>query len=241
MQIYIKDLTKTYCNNKNTTVALDGVDFEVEKGDMVALMGVSGAGKSTLLHIIGGLLPYTGGTYRFDDVNVSQMTAKQLCRFRNRDIGIVLQHFALIADQSLSANVQVPMFFSHPPVRNKKERALALLEKVGLSSLADKLPSQVSGGEKQRCAIARALVNDPQLLLADEPTGQLDSHTAQEIMNLLCQLNAEGTTVILATHDDAVAARCKRILQIRDGKVECKRANEAPDVVADRADESSGQ
>lgn len=219
--IQIENLVKIYNKGKgNEFIALKGIGLTIEAGEMVAIIGKSGAGKSTLLHILAAIDSYDKGTYLVNDVSVGDLKEKERAAFRNREIGIVMQDYALIDEYTVEENVQVPLIFGK--VKGSKVRAEKIaiaLKSVGLDELASKPVRQLSGGQKQRVAIARALVNNPSFLLADEPTGALDSKTSGEIMDVLEKLNKEGKTVIIVTHDMEVAARCGRIIEISDGEI----------------------
>ena len=220
MLIEIKNLTKYYnYQNDNRIRALNGIDLSVDSGEMVAITGTSGAGKSTLIHVLAGLLKYESGSYLFNGENVEHFSVKRICKMRNKDIGIVFQNFALIEDYSVLLNTMIPLFFAGGKKLNKKAAAKSALKSVGILDLEDKTPANISGGEKQRCAIARAMVNNPSVLLADEPTGQLDSHTAGEVMGVLKDLNRRGVTIIIVTHDNNIASWCDRIITMSDGKI----------------------
>jgi putative ABC transport system ATP-binding protein len=198
---------------------LSQVSLAVRKGEFIAIMGPSGSGKSTLMNIIGCLDRPTSGQYRFEQREISTMTDDELAAIRNGKIGFVFQTFNLLPRFSALKNVEVPLIYSGVPARSRKERAAPLLEKVGLADRMQHKPSELSGGQQQRVAIARALVNNPPLLLADEPTGNLDSRSGEEILNILTGLNQQGVTIIIVTHDKDVAARCKRILHLKDGRI----------------------
>ena len=217
--IEMKNLGKTYGNKENATVALDHINLTVKQGEFVAIMGKSGAGKSTLLHILGGLDTFDSGEYHLMGKNVGAMKDSALSRLRNETIGFVMQDFALISEKTVLFNTMLPLFFDKTPWSQMKAQGLAALERVGIQELAKKRVNQLSGGQKQRVAIARAIVKDPLLLLADEPTGSLDSETGKSIMEILTALNGQGTTIVLVTHDEDVAACCKRKIFLSDGKV----------------------
>ena len=211
--IQIKNLVKIYNKGKtNEFCALKGIDLSIEEGEMVAIIGKSGAGKSTLLHILAAIDSYDKGSYLVDGVSVGDLKEKDRARFRNQKIGIVMQDYALIDEYTIEENVQIPLIFGK--VKGNDVRR----EKI-MTELAKKPVRQLSGGQKQRVAIARALVNNPAFLLADEPTGALDSKTSGEIMDVFEKLNQGGKTVIIVTHDMEVAARCGRVIEISDGEI----------------------
>jgi len=221
--IILQNICKTYHLGEVNLPVLRGVSLTVDKGELVALMGASGSGKSTLMNILGCLDHPTSGQYWLDNKEVSRFGAKERARLRNRIIGFVFQSFNLLPRTSALENVLLPLSYTRESLteRQKEQRAIEMLKKVGLASRADHQPSQLSGGEQQRVAIARSLVNHPQLLLADEPTGNLDSHTSEDILGMIEELNrTEGITVILVTHDWNVAHHAKRIIRIKDGLIE---------------------
>ena len=218
--IEIKNLTKTYNYKKaNAFVALKDVSLKVEDGEMVAIIGRSGAGKSTLLHIIGCIDTFESGTYQIDGTNVHELSDRRLAKLRNEKVGIVMQDFSLVEEYTVLENVRIPLYFSDKRSGSSKGKALTALKRVGMEELANKPVNKLSGGQKQRVAIARAIVNDPAFILADEPTGALDTKTSAEILSLFKDLNADGKTVILITHDLTVAAACPRQVEISDGKI----------------------
>lgn len=219
--IEIKNLVKIYNKGKiNEFCALKGIDLSIEEGEMVAIIGKSGAGKSTLLHILAAIDSYDKGSYLVDGVSVGDLKEKERARFRNQKIGIVMQDYALIDEYTIEENVQIPLIFGKVKGNDvRREKIMTALENVGLAELAKKPVRQLSGGQKQRVAIARALVNNPAFLLADEPTGALDSKTSGEIMDVFEKLNQGGKTVIIVTHDMEVAARCGRVIEISDGEI----------------------
>lgn len=221
VMIQIKNLVKIYNKGKtNEFCALKGIDLSIEEGEMVAIIGKSGAGKSTLLHILAAIDSYDKGSYLVDGVSVGDLKEKQRARFRNQKIGIVMQDYALIDEYTIEENVQIPLIFGKVKGNDvRREKIMTALENVGLAELAKKPVRQLSGGQKQRVAIARALVNNPTFLLADEPTGALDSKTSGEIMDVFEKLNQGGKTVIIVTHDMEVAARCGRVIEISDGEI----------------------
>ena len=216
----IENLTKTYNYKKsNAFTALKDVSLEVEDGEMLAIIGKSGAGKSTLLHIIGCIDKFEKGSYIIDGTDGHSLSENKLAKIRNEKVGIVMQDFALIDEYSVIENVMIPLNFSKKKLGKPKELAMKALERVGLANLAKKPVSKLSGGQKQRVAIARAIVNDPSFILADEPTGALDTKTSSEIMELFTELNKSGKTVIIITHDLTVADKCKRKVEISDGRI----------------------
>ena len=219
--IQIKNLVKIYNKGKtNEFCALKGIDLSIEEGEMVAIIGKSGAGKSTLLHILAAIDSYDKGSYLVDGVSVGDLKEKERARFRNQKMGIVMQDYALIDEYTIEENVQIPLIFGKVKGNDvRREKIMTALENVGLAELAKKPVRQLSGGQKQRVAIARALVNNPTFLLADEPTGALDSKTSGEIMDVFEKLNQGGKTVIIVTHDMEVAARCGRVIEISDGEI----------------------
>lgn len=219
--IQIKNLVKVYNKGKtNEFCALKGIDLSIEEGEMVAIIGKSGAGKSTLLHILAAIDSYDKGSYLVDGVSVGDLKEKDSARFRNQKIGIVMQDYALIDEYTIEENVQIPLIFGKVKGNDvRREKIMTALKNVGLDELAKKPVRQLSGGQKQRVAIARALVNNPAFLLADEPTGALDSKTSGEIMDVFEKLNQGGKTVIIVTHDMEVAARCGRVIEISDGEI----------------------
>lgn len=221
VMIQIKNLVKIYNKGKtNEFCALKGIDLSIEEGEMVAIIGKSGAGKSTLLHILAAIDSYDKGSYLVDGVSVGDLKEKDRARFRNQKIGIVMQDYALIDEYTIEENVQIPLIFGKVKGNDvRREKIMTALENVGLAELAKKPVRQLSGGQKQRVAIARALVNNPAFLLADEPTGALDSKTSGEIMDVFEKLNQGGKTVIIVTHDMEVAARCGRVIEISDGEI----------------------
>jgi putative ABC transport system ATP-binding protein len=217
--ISTQNLTKTYRMGNVEVNALCGVSIEIQKGELVAIMGPSGSGKSTLMNILGCLDLPTEGEYILDGENVSRLSDSQLAHVRNRKVGFVFQSFNLLPRASALANVELPLSYSGV-TRGRREKALKALESVGLSDRVKHRPTELSGGQQQRVAIARALVNDPAILLADEPSGNLDSKSGKEIMTLILELNKElGMTVVIVTHDPNIAARTQRVIHLQDGEV----------------------
>ncbi len=215
--ISISNVTKDYRNDEVVTSVLKGVTFSIEKGEFVAIMGPSGSGKSTLMHILGFLDTITTGVYTFDNRDVSSLTDDELAAMRNSKVGFVFQAFNLLPRTTALENVMLPLIYGTVPKPERKQRAEAMLNSVGLSHRLEHTPNQLSGGEKQRVAIARALVNNPEIIFADEPTGNLDSKSGIQVMRILQALNDEGHTIILVTHERTTAEHAKRILQIKDG------------------------
>lgn len=218
--IDMQHVTKTYQMGGQYIHALDGIDLTVDQGEYIALIGPSGSGKSTLMHILGCLDMPDSGTYRLDDELVSALKDRQLSHIRNEKIGFVFQSFHLLANYTALENVELPLIYRGMGKEARNIAAVHALEKVGLADRAQHLPKELSGGQQQRVAIARALAGNPPLLLADEPTGALDSKTSIEIMQLLRQLNEEGHTILLITHDLEVARQAKRVIRIQDGNLQ---------------------
>jgi putative ABC transport system ATP-binding protein len=215
----VRELTKVYGTGVATVHALGGVTLTVERGDYVAIMGSSGSGKSTLMNILGALDVPTTGRYLLDGVDVSGLADRQLALARNRLIGFIFQAFNLIPRTSAVANVELPLAYAGVKPRERRQRAMAALETVGLADRARHEPNQLSGGQQQRVAVARALVTEPALLLADEPTGNLDTHSTAEMLQVFDQLSASGRTIVLITHEPEVGDRTKRLIRLVDGQV----------------------
>jgi putative ABC transport system ATP-binding protein len=217
--IQTRGLEKTYGSNGTAVHALCGIDLSVESGEFVALIGPSGSGKSTLMAILGCLDVPTGGTYALDGRQVEKLSGADLAAIRNEKIGFVFQQYNLLPKATILRNVELPMLYAGVARRERRRRALELLEKVGIPDKANALPAQLSGGQRQRVAIARALANRPALLLADEPTGALDTKTGEEVLGLFRELHSQGNTVVLVTHDPGIAARAERRVELRDGLI----------------------
>jgi len=215
--IEIENLSKVYNSDTLSVSALQEVSFKIKKGEFVAIMGPSGSGKSTLMNLLGCLDLPTSGIYKLVDLKISELKANQLAEVRNRKIGFVFQSFNLLPRATALENTELPLLYGR--VSNSANIAMQALERVGLKHRASHKPTELSGGEKQRVAIARALVNQPAIILADEPTGNLDSVTGQEIMSLFHDLNKEGVTLIVVTHEDEVAKKAKRVIHMKDGKI----------------------
>jgi len=212
-------LTKTFGTNGVAVHALRGIDLAVARGEFLALIGPSGSGKSTLMAILGCLDSPTSGTYRLDGEFVEHLTGAELARIRNEKIGFVFQQYNLLPKASVRRNVELPMLYAGVGKKERRARALALLEKVGIPEKASVLPAALSGGQRQRVAIARALANRPSVLLADEPTGALDSHTGHEILELFQELHRQGNTVLIVTHDLSIAGLAERQVELHDGLI----------------------
>ncbi len=223
--IQLQGVCKTYDQGELAVQALRGVDLAVEKGQMVAIIGPSGSGKSTLMHIVGCLDAPSEGSYWLDGQDVSAMSSFQLAGVRNRKVGFVFQTFNLLPKASLLRNVELPMLYAGISSDERKERAQAALGRVGLGDRGKHRPSELSGGQRQRAAIARALVMEPSLILADEPTGNLDSKTGFEIIDMFRDMNARGETVVIVTHDPRIAEQCQRVVRIVDGRIESDSLN----------------
>lgn len=218
--ISIKDMCKVYNPGENEVWALNHVSLEIGQGELVAIIGQSGSGKSTLMNMLGCLDVPTSGSYFLHGQDVSSMSDDELSDIRNKEIGFIFQGFNLIPNLTAEENVELPLIYRGVGRRQRKELARKALQKVGLANRMDHKPSEMSGGQQQRVAIARAIAQAPPVILADEPTGNLDSNSTKEIMDILRQLHREGRTVILITHDNEIAAQAKRVIRIRDGKVE---------------------
>ncbi|QOJ16831.1 MAG: ABC transporter ATP-binding protein [Phycisphaeraceae bacterium] len=219
MTIRIRQMRKTYRVGVERIHALRGVDLDIEKNEFVAIMGASGSGKSTLMNILGCLDRPSAGEYHLAGRRTDRMSGAELAQVRNELIGFVFQSFELLPRQTAQKNVELPLVYARGGWLNRRKRAREALDRVGLGERVRHRPNQLSGGQKQRVAIARALVNRPAILLADEPTGNLDSQTTAEIINLFQELHAEGQTIILVTHEEDVAAACQRIIRLRDGQI----------------------
>ena len=226
--IQLRDLSKTYSTGDVDVKAVRAVNLEIQRGEFVAIMGASGSGKSTLMNMLGCLDQPTGGNYLLDGIAVAGLDRKKLAILRNKKLGFVFQSFNLLARTSALENVELPIFYSQPLVslRERRQRAVQALQRVGLGERMGHHPSQLSGGQQQRIAIARALVNNPELVLADEPTGNLDTRTSIEIMGFFQELNNTGITIIMVTHELDIAAYCKRVVVMRDGLIISDALNE---------------
>jgi putative ABC transport system ATP-binding protein len=219
MLISIRELRKLYYVGTEEVRALDGIDLTVEAGELLAIMGPSGSGKSTLMNLLGCLDTPTSGDYVLNERQVSGLDDTALAGIRNSEIGFVFQTFNLLPRTTALENVELPLIYGRMPRRERKRKAREALEKVGLGDRIRHQPNELSGGQRQRVAIARALVNEPSILLADEPTGNLDSRTSEEIMSLFASLNGAGNTIVLVTHEESIAERARRIVRLLDGRV----------------------
>jgi putative ABC transport system ATP-binding protein len=225
--VELKAVSKTYAMGSTTVHALREVDLRIDRGEMVAIMGTSGSGKSTMLNILGTLDRASSGQYILDGEDVTALTDSQLAQFRNRKIGFVFQSFNLLPRYTAVRNVELPMLYGGVPRAERTQRAKAALERVGLGERMHHAPNELSGGQQQRVSIARSLVQNPVLLLADEPTGALDSETTSQIMELFTELHRSGMTIILVTHDPSIAAYAERVIRMRDGRIMTDERNPA--------------
>jgi len=217
--IEIKNLHKSYKMGSNSLHVLKGINFSVEEGELVAIMGSSGSGKSTLLNILGMLDELDEGSYTLDGVPIKNLNETKAAQYRNKFLGFVFQSFNLINYKSAVENVALPLYYQRVGRKERQEKAMKYLEQVGLKEWATHLPSELSGGQKQRVAIARAMAAEPKVLLADEPTGALDSTTSYEVMDLIQKINDAGNTILVVTHEEDIAAMCKRIVHLKDGVI----------------------
>jgi putative ABC transport system ATP-binding protein len=217
--IILENIHKSYNMDSNPLHVLKGINLKIEEGDLVAIMGASGSGKSTLLNILGMLDEANEGTYTLDDNRIVNLTESQAAQYRNKFLGFVFQSFNLISYKTALENVALPLYYQGVPRKKRQAIAAEQLTKVGLAERLDHLPNELSGGEKQRVAIARALAADPKLLLADEPTGALDSKTSYELMALIQEINNQGKTIVVITHEHDIAQMCKRIVRLKDGVI----------------------
>ena len=215
--IEINDLNKSYPIGQGSLHVLKGINLKINEGELVAIMGSSGSGKSTLLNIIGMLDNYDSGSYKLDNVPIKDLDETKAAKYRNKFLGFVFQSFNLINYKTAHENIALPLYYQGISRAERQKTAIEYLEKVGLADWAEHLPSELSGGQKQRIAIARALASQPKVLLADEPTGALDSTTSEEVMNLIKQINREGKTILVVTHEQDIANMCKRIITLKDG------------------------
>ncbi|HZH01972.1 MAG TPA: ABC transporter ATP-binding protein [Flavisolibacter sp.] len=224
--IHLEDIRKNYFLGKQVIEVLKGISIDINKGEYVALMGPSGSGKSTLMNILGCLDTPTGGRYILNNQDVSKMVDNQLAEVRNKEIGFVFQQFNLLPRLTAAENVALPLVYAGVPKKQRMEKALHVLDKVSLADRSHHKPNEMSGGQNQRVAIARALVNDPSIILADEPTGNLDTKTSYEIMDIFGKIHSGGNTVILVTHEEDIANHAHRIIRLRDGVIETDKRRE---------------
>lgn len=217
--IQMIDIRKEYKMGDETVYANNGITLDIDKGEFVAIVGKSGSGKSTLMNIIGALDVPTSGTYLLGGKNVGKLSDNQLADIRNKMIGFVFQQYNLLPRMSIMENVELPLLYAHVSAREREKRAMEALEKVGLGEKAKQMPKQLSGGQQQRVSIARALAADPSLILADEPTGALDSKTSRQVLDFFKKIHEDGNTVIMITHDNSIAVEAKRVIRIADGKI----------------------
>lgn len=239
--VELKDVYKIYKMGDSEVHALDGISLTINKGEFVAIIGKSGSGKSTCMNIIGCLDVATRGTYKLNGKDISNYTDDELAEVRNKMLGFIFQQYNLLPKLTLLENVALPLLYAGLSDEEQKERALASLEKVGLKEKAKNLPSQLSGGQQQRVSIARALAGDPSVILADEPTGALDSRTGREVMNFLRKLHEEGNTIVLITHDNSIAAQAERVVRITDGKIVYDGPAEGDEIVSKQEKAGAGE
>lgn len=217
--IELKNVIKTYGNGEAKVHALNNINIKIERGEFIAIVGPSDSGKSTLLNILGGIDTLSSGTYYLNSKEISSLSSKNMAHLRNDEFGFILQYFGLINDYTVYENVALPLKYSKKKIKNKKELVREMLRKLSIENKENSYPTELSGGQCQRVAIARALINNPNIILADEPTGALDKKTGIQIMEILKQLNEEGKTVIIVSHDENIYSKCNRIIRIEDGNI----------------------
>ena len=217
--IELKNVIKTYGNGEAKVHALNNINIKIERGEFIDIVGPSGSGKSTLLNILGGIDTLSSGTYYLNSKEISSLSSKNMAHLRNDEFGFILQYFGLINDYTVYENVALPLKYSKKKIKNKKELVREMLRKLSIENKENSYPTELSGGQCQRVAIARALINNPNIILADEPTGALDKKTGIQIMEILKQLNEEGKTVIIVSHDENIYSKCNRIIRIEDGNI----------------------
>src|SRR5688572_6302071 len=230
--IELQNVTKRYLVGEQEIVALDGIDLQIEQGEYAAIIGPSGSGKSTLMHLLGCLDTPTSGTMKIDKIDVSRASENRLAEMRNQKIGFVFQAFNLLNKFNVLQNVELPMIYSNMPAKERRRKAMVAIERVGLAQRVHNTPLQLSGGQMQRVAIARALVNDPKIIFADEPTGNLDSTTGATILEMFRELSEHGSTIVLVTHDNNIANKAPRRIEIHDGKIVHDGAHTSQQLVA---------
>ena len=223
--IRVEALHKSYVNGKNSLHVLKGLDMNIQEGELVSIMGSSGSGKSTLLNVLGILDNYDAGSYHLDGIHITRMNETKAARYRNQYIGFVFQSFNLISFKNAVENVALPLYYQGVSRKKRNDLALEYLGRMGLRDWAQHLPSELSGGQKQRLAIARALISKPKMILADEPTGALDSQTSREVMELLKEVNQTGIAMVIVTHENEIATQTRRIIRLRDGIIESDEEN----------------
>jgi putative ABC transport system ATP-binding protein len=215
----MKSITRFYGKNENRVDALRGIDLSINSGEFIAIIGPSGSGKTTLLNILGCLDSPNSGEYIIDKTDISKLTSKDLANLRNKKFGFIVQNFALLDDYTVYENIKIPLDYSKTKINNKKQEIKEILKKLGIEDKINKFPTELSGGQCQRVSIARALINNPDIILADEPTGALDKEMGQQVINIFKEINKENKTIIIVTHDANIASQCDRVITIEDGSI----------------------